>query len=182
MKTFSRLFIKFPIFPLIALMAFLGIIGTANAEDKNVGASSGINSDRKANCKSGGGTSTTAGNTITCTLQGDEGTATVTCVNGGKCLCTGSACDEFGGGDAIDRITGPRNLRDRFKGAMSGGKAPSQLAPPKPLTRFEKLKRGRLNAGRAPSQLAPPRAPATTPAQRARGRYMGRQGFAPQTR
>lgn len=65
------------------------------------------------------------------------------------------------------------------KPIVSPGTTPGKLAPPKPLTRLDKLKRGRLNPGRAPSQLAPPGAPATTPAQRARGRYMGRQGFAP---
>jgi hypothetical protein len=71
---------------------------------------------------------------------------------------------------------------DKFKNPIGSGGAPSQLAPPKPLTRAEKLKRGRLNPGKTPTQLAPPEAPETTPAQRARDRFMGRQGFAPQAR
>jgi len=74
------------------------------------------------------------------------------------------------------------SISDRFKHSIISGGAPSSLAPPKPLTRAEKLKRGRLNLGRAPSRLAPPGKPATTPAQRARHRFMGRQGFAPYAR
>lgn len=71
---------------------------------------------------------------------------------------------------------------DRFKNPIIPGGASSELAPPKPLTRVEKLKRGRFNPGSAPSQLAPPKTPAPTPAQRTRDRYMGRQGFAPRAR
>jgi hypothetical protein len=158
MKKYSQKFIKLPnlrniisISLLIALMTFLGFIGTANAESTNVGGSGGMNSDRKVNCKSAGGTVSTSGSTLTCTLRGDTGTATVTCTDGGSCICTGSACDEFGGGDAIGRVKNPRNLRDKFKGVMSTGKAPSKLKKPKAPTR----------------------------ALRARGRFMGRQGFAP---
>jgi hypothetical protein len=75
------------------------------------------------------------------------------------------------------------SLSDRFKNPVISGGAPSQLAPPKPLTRAEKM-RNRIipRRGNAPAQLAPPGLPTTTPAQRARDRYMGRQGFAPQAR
>jgi hypothetical protein len=51
----------------------------------------------------------------------------------------------------------------------------------KSINRRNKFK-GAMSRGKAPSQLAPPGAPATTPAQRARDRYMGRQGFAPKAR
>jgi hypothetical protein len=91
-------------------------------------------------------------------------------------------CTYPGGGDKAVCTKNQFRQSDKFKNPVISGGAPSQLAPPKPLTRFEKLKRGRLNPGRAPSQLAPPEAPATTPAQRARDRFMGRQGFAPMAR
>jgi hypothetical protein len=86
-----------------------------------------------------------------------------------------------GGGTAVC-TKNQFSISDKFKNPIMQGGAPSQLAPPKPLTRAEKLKRGRLNPRGTPSQLAPPGSPAKTPAQRARDRYRGRQGFAPQAR
>ena len=117
------------------------------------------------------------------TLQDNKGT------DGGEKCCyprnkktglkTCIKCTYPGGGPPAVCTKNQFSISDRFKNLMIPGGAPSQLAPPKPLTRAEKLKRGRFNTGRAPSQLAPPGKSATTPAQRARGRFMGRQGFAP---
>jgi hypothetical protein len=96
--------------------------------------------------------------------------------NKGKIDCI--TCEE---GKADTTCVESTHKKTAVRPKIPGG-APSQLAPPKPLTRTEKLKRGRFNPGNTPGKLAPPGAPATTPAQRARGRFMGRQGFAPMAR
>jgi hypothetical protein len=73
-----------------------------------------------------------------------------------------------------------KKIPDRLKTPI-GGRAPSQLAPPKPLSPAERFRRPRLNPGNAPSKRAQPGAPATTPAQRARERSMGSGSFAPRS-
>jgi len=66
------------------------------------------------------------------------------------------------------------SVSDKFKSPIISGGASSPLAPPKPLTQAEKLKRGRFNPGNTPGKLAPPTAPTTTPGERARRPIMER--------
>ena len=66
--------------------------------------------------------------------------------------------------------------KNQFKSVMDtpnldSQNLPTTNAPPKPLTRTERLERGRLNPGSTPGEMATPEAPTSTPAQRARDRY-----------
>jgi len=62
------------------------------------------NQDRSTQCSvSGGQLATVNAQTITCTLRGETGIASVTCTEGQQCTCTGSGCGEYGGDFALDR-------------------------------------------------------------------------------
>ncbi len=66
--------------------------------------------------------------------------------------------------------------KNQFKSVMDtpnldSQNLPTTNAPPKPLTRTERLERGHLNPGSTPGEMATPEAPTSTPAQRARDRY-----------
>lgn len=95
-----------------ALIAAIGIVVSASSYAHT------DNESRKKNCETAGGqVSNNSSTSFTCALPGDTGRASVICVEGQQCKCTGSACDEFGGDWAIERVAGNRyKLRRDLRG------------------------------------------------------------------
>ncbi len=112
------------------LFFFIGMMGQSYAEVND-------NKSRKTNCRSGGGTvSNVSAATFVCTLSGDTGTASVSCSEGSRCVCTGSGCGEFGGPDAIERRQPPKGVRTPFGSSnllekRQPRKGPSAIIGPK---------------------------------------------------
>jgi hypothetical protein len=84
------------------------------------------NASRRRQCEINGGQAATVDEkSFTCTLVGDAGVASVTCVEGGACACSAAkagACEEWGGSGALDRRA-PAALRARGNRRMSALRA-----------------------------------------------------------